>query len=445
MTRIKETSPILVIAADAGRRAELEGRVGRWRPVVGAHPRDLHDTDRFVDACAALFWLGGREPHRDLEAAAWLAPLPAAQALALVRDGEPEDVLAEALLRLRPQQVVHEPVPDVLLHWILDRVAPAGAGRAAREQHRPARALLGVSSAIRKVTEEIARVAPSRVPVLILGETGTGKELVARAIHEQSPRADQPFVAVNCGAIPENLLETELFGARRGAFTGSTHDRQGLFEKAHGGTLFLDEIAEMSPALQVKLLRVLETGELRSVGSNESVVVDVRIVSATHRDLEAGIEEGSFRQDLYYRLNTLTCSLPPLRRRRVDIPFLAQHFAEEFGRENAARISLGEDFLDSLAKRDFPGNVRELRNAVERAIALATPGQTLTAEDLPSASYDRPALYAMGTLRDQLAQVEIQVIRDALDRFEGNKTRAAEAIGISRLALRNKMRRLGLQ
>ena len=201
----------------------------------------------------------------------------------------------------------------------------------------------------------------------------------------------------------------------------------------------------MSPTLQVKLLRVLETGELRPVGSNESVVVDVRIVSATHRDLEAGIEDGSFRQDLYYRLNTLTCSVPPLRRRRVDIPFLAQHFAEEFGRENAARITLGEDFLDSLSKRDFPGNVRELRNAVERAIALATPGQTLTAEDLPAAPHDRPALYAMGTLRDQVAQVEMQVIRDALDRFEGNKTRAAEAIGISRLALRNKMRRLGLE
>ena len=354
-------------------------------------------------------------------------------------------MLAEALHRLRPQQVVHQPLPDELLRWLLERVAPVGGGQTARAQHRPARALLGVSSAIRKLTEEIGRVATSRVPVLILGETGTGKELVARAIHEQSPRAERAFVAVNCGAIPENLLETELFGHRRGAFTGSTRDRKGLFEKADGGTLFLDEIAEMSPTLQVKLLRVLETGELRPVGSNESVVVDVRIVSATHRDLEAGIEDGSFRQDLYYRLNTLTCSVPPLRRRRVDIPFLAQHFAEEFGRENAARITLGEDFLDSLSKRDFPGNVRELRNAVERAIALATPGQTLTAEDLPAAPHDRPALYAMGTLRDQVAQVEMQVIRDALDRFEGNKTRAAEAIGISRLALRNKMRRLGLE
>ncbi|MDJ0850645.1 MAG: sigma-54 dependent transcriptional regulator [Myxococcota bacterium] len=441
----ESSPPVLVIASDPERRAKLEKRVGQVRAVVSAYPRDLQDTDSYVDACAALFVLGSSSADQDLEGAAWLAALPASQSLALVRDGEPEDVLAEALCRLRPQQVVHFPLPDELLHWLLERVAPSGTGQTARDQHRPARALLGVSSAIRKVTEEIALVAPSRVPVLILGETGTGKELVARAIHEQSPRAERAFVAVNCGAIPESLLETELFGHCRGAFTGSISDRKGLFEKADGGTLFLDEIAEMSPALQVKLLRVLETGEVRPIGSNESVTVDVRIVSATHRDLEAGIEDGSFRQDLFYRLNTLTCSVPPLRRRRVDIPFLAQHFAEEFGRENATRISLGEDFLDSLSKRDFPGNVRELRNAVERAIALATPGKTLTAEDLPTAAHDRPALYAMGTLRDQVAQIEIQVIRDALDRFDGNKTRAAEAIGISRLALRNKMRRLGLE
>ncbi len=445
MSEAKDAAPVLVLARDPGRRAAYERRVAEQRPVLAAHPQELREMGRFVDACAVLVVLAGREPRKGLEAVAPVTQLPAAASLALVCEGVPEDVLSDALLVLEPRLVLDHPVPDVLLDWALRILAPPGASRGAREQHRPARALLGVSAAIHKVTLEIARVAPLRVPVLILGETGTGKELVARAIHEQSPRAQRPFVAINCGAIPESLLEAELFGHRKGAFTGSTRDRRGLFEEADGGTLFLDEIAEMSPALQVKLLRVVETGELRPIGSNQSVVVDIRLVSATHRDLERAIEEETFRPDLFYRLNTVTFYVPPLRRRRVDIPFLAQHFAEELGRENAARISLGEDFLHAVAQRDFPGNVRQLRNAVERAIALASPGQTLGADDLPPGANERPPLYAMGTLADQIAQVEIQVIRDALDRFDGNKTRAAQAIGISRLGLRKKMQRLGLE
>jgi hypothetical protein len=187
-----------------------------------------------------------------------------------------------------------------------------------------------------------------------------------------------------------------------------------------------------------------ETGEVRPLGSNELLEVNVRVVSATHRDLERAIEEGHFRTDLFYRLSGASLYLPPLRRRRVDIPFLAQHFAEEFGEDSTRRIVLGSDFLDALSQRDFPGNVRELRNAVERAIALAQPGQTLTADDLPPDESGRPTFFAMGTLRDRIAQVEVQAIQEALERFDGNKTRAAEALGISRLGLRQKMQRLRL-
>jgi len=299
------------------------------------------------------------------------------------------------------------------------------------------------------VIAQVRQIASTRVPVLILGETGTGKELVARAIHEESPRAGKPFVAINCGALPEQLLESELFGHERGAFTGAERAKRGLFEQANGGTLFLDEVGDTSPALQVKLLRVLETGELRALGATATRRVEVRIVSATHRDLELAVEEGRFRQDLLYRLNTVTIDLPPLRRRRVDIPFLAQHFAEEFGEANARRITLDEDFLEALAAHDFPGNVRELRNAVERAIALTRPGESVSAQQLPSGigeSRAREALAASasGSLRERVLRVEEAAIREALERHCGNRTHAAAELGLSRLGLRNKMKRMGI-
>jgi two-component system response regulator HupR/HoxA len=284
--------------------------------------------------------------------------------------------------------------------------------------------------------------------VLISGETGTGKELIARAIHRGSPRAARSFVAVNCAAFPDTLLESELFGAVRGAFTGADRTRQGLFEQAHGGTLFLDEIGDTSPAMQAKLLRALEEKTVRPLGSNRERAVDVRIVSATHHDLEAAAKRGEFRQDLLYRLNAATIYVPPLRRRRIDIPFLAQHFAEELGEAQARRITLGEDLLEALARHGFPGNVRELRNAVERAIALARPGEDVSAAHLRlgggEQELERHLAAEPDTLRESVERLETRVIRDALQRFEGNRTRVAEALGLSRLGLRQKMRRLGL-
>jgi transcriptional regulator with PAS, ATPase and Fis domain len=304
-----------------------------------------------------------------------------------------------------------------------------------------------VSSAIREVIDQIRQIAPTHLPALILGETGTGKELVARAIHEQSPRSGSLFVAINCGALPDSLLESELFGHRKGSFTGADRDKRGLFEHASGGTILLDEIGDTSPALQMKLLRALENKEIRPLGDTRTIRVDVRVVSATHRNLEAAIEEGSFREDLYYRLNALTIYVPPLRRRRVDIPFLAQHFAEEFGGAHARRITLQEDFVESLAQRDFPGNVRELRNAVERAIALAAPGEPVTSEHLeppPRDSVITPPELG-GTLKDLVDRVESEAIQATLKHFGGNRRRTADALGLSRPGLRYKLRRLGLE
>jgi transcriptional regulator with PAS, ATPase and Fis domain len=439
----------LVLAV--ARRAEARRRLTRaLTPEYAVRELGLHelgDPAPLVDAAAAALLLDGEDDDTSFDAAADLSRLPVGQNLVLVVDRLPEDRSAQALSFLRPAQVVTDPAPPALLRYAVARAFAAPVpGRGARENQRRAPVLLGVSAAIRQVLDQVRQVAPARIPVLILGETGTGKELVARAIHEQSERRDGPFVPVNCGALPDALLESELFGHRKGAFTGAVQDKAGLFEAASGGTLFLDEIGEMSPALQVKLLRVLEGQEVRALGELQSRDVDVRLVSATNRDLESAIEEGSFRQDLYYRINTVIIQVPPLRRRRVDIPFLAQHFAEEFGVTNARRITLAEDFIDALCRFDFPGNVRELRNAVERAIALADPAGPVTAHHLTSAAGDAlgsPGARG-GSLRERVERLEYDVIREALEQSGGNRSQAARELGLTRQGLRYKMRRLGM-
>jgi len=443
-------SPVLVVSAEPGLRRSLARALASDWSVATASPEELGDRVRWIDAVAVVAALDGGEGQAGIERLEAVQEVPAARSLVLLARGVPDELLEEAVRTLGPAQLLIDPAPAPALRFAVARVMPPGpAGEGARRAHRRAPALLGVSAAIREVLDQVRRVASVRVPVLILGETGTGKELVARAIHEQSSRARACFVAVNCGAFPDSLLESELFGYRRGAFTGAERDKQGLFEQAHGGTLFLDEVGDTSPGLQVKLLRAIEEGEIRPLGATEVLKVDVRVVSATHRDLDAALEEGSFRQDLLYRLNTVTLTMPPLRRRKVDIAFLAQHFAEEFGERLARRITLDEDFLEALAQHDFPGNVRELRNAVERAITLSTPGEAVSACHLPPA-FDAAAagpapLPSTGTLRDRIEQVEIHAIREALQHCAGNRSRAAEALGISRLGLRQKMRRLGLE
>jgi len=302
--------------------------------------------------------------------------------------------------------------------------------------------LIGDGMPMQRVRQLIAKVAPTSSTVLILGETGTGKELVARAVHEQSLRADLPFVAINCGALPENLIESELFGHRKGAFTGADDHRVGLFEVAHGGTLFLDEIGELPKAMQAKLLRVLESGEIRRVGDNDAFQVDVRVVCATHRDLDQMVAEGDFREDLLFRINTFEIPIPPLRERVSDIPGLAMHLYRRF-HPTAVRSPeqlFSPEALDALQASPWPGNVRELANVIEHATILAD-GPPITVDHLPERLLGRRTLRIprRPTAPMSLRELEAQAIEDALDRHRGNKVAAAEELGISLKTLYNKI------
>jgi two-component system response regulator PilR (NtrC family) len=250
--------------------------------------------------------------------------------------------------------------------------------------------LLGKSRAMQKVFELISKIHSARTSVLITGESGTGKELVARALHTEGSRAKNPFIAVNCGAIPEELMESELFGHKRGSFTGAIADKRGLFQDANEGTLFLDEVGELSPNLQVKLLRVLQERKVKPVGASEEIETDVRVIAATNRDLEADVARGAFRADLYYRLDVIKIHIPPLRHRREDIPLLAEHFLKRFGVEHRRVVSMTPEAMKRLEAYDFPGNVRELENIIERAVALS-PG-SIEVADLPDLRASRPVL-----------------------------------------------------
>jgi DNA-binding NtrC family response regulator len=319
--------------------------------------------------------------------------------------------------------------------------------------------LVGDSPALARVSRLIDRVAASDATVLIRGETGTGKELVARAIHERSGRAAAPLVAVNCGALPEHLVESELFGHRKGAFTGAEEHRAGLFEVAHGGTLFLDEIGELPKPLQSRLLRVLESGEIRRVGDNHSLTVDVRVVCATHRSLEEMVASGEFREDLLFRINTFEVFVPPLRERREDIPALVEHFVRKVRPHvPAATAVIDEDALEVLAAHHWPGNVRELANAIEHALVLSDelplkladlPARLLAAHPERSAATPGRLPAAAGAAGASpgerplsLREMEAQAILEALDRHQGNKPRTAEELGISLKTLYNKLHQM---
>ena len=309
--------------------------------------------------------------------------------------------------------------------------------------------IVGSSSAMRDAVELARKVARHPTTVLVTGESGTGKELLARLIHAASPRAGAPFVAVNCGAIPEALLESELFGHVKGAFTSADRDRTGLFEEAHGGTLLLDEIGELPPALQVKLLRALQESEVRPVGSSQSRAVDVRVVAATNRDLAADVRDGRFRGDLFYRINVVALHLPPLRDRPEDVAPLAMHFVERCNRRLGLRVqAIAPHALRALAEHAWPGNVRELENVIERAMVLAG-GATIEREHLPDAVRGRgaPSPGASGddlSVKRQTEALERSLIRRALDRTAGNRTRAARLLDLSHRALLYKIREYGL-
>lgn len=300
--------------------------------------------------------------------------------------------------------------------------------------------LIGDSSAMERVRQMIAKVAPANSTVLILGETGTGKELVARSLHEQSARRDAPFVAINCGALPENLIESELFGHKKGSFTGADEHRIGLFEVADGGTLFLDEIGELPKAMQAKLLRVLESREIRRVGDNTSIKVDVRVVSATHRHLDQMVASGDFREDLLFRINTFELQLPSLRQRAADVPQLAAHLAKHFlnGASKAGEL-FTPAALDRLTGYAWPGNVRELANVVEHASILCDK-LPIDVEHLPERFQSAPTRQTLKMVGGQsLQEIELQAIHNAVERNGGSKPKAAEELGISLKTLYNKL------
>ncbi|CAB3738487.1 Hydrogenase transcriptional regulatory protein hupR1 [Paraburkholderia phenoliruptrix] len=339
--------------------------------------------------------------------------------------------------------------PSVLLQRRSEKMARV------RDEFSFERIVRAPGSPVDPVCEVAARVARYDLPVLVQGESGTGKELLARAIHYASPRADQAFVVENLASIADPLIESELFGHKRGAFTGAYEDHIGLFQRADGGTVFLDEIGDTSPALQVKLLRVLQEGEVRPVGSTRTLQVDVRLIAATHRDLETAVREGRFREDLYYRLAGITLAMPPLRERPGDLPAIAARLLEQAARDlGREALTFSADALSTLVTYPWPGNIRELRNEIYRAVVLSED------DCIRSTAFSRKVQYgqvgqtvpgmnhgipATGTLQERLDAIEAVVLKEALLRHRWNKTRAAQELGLSRVGLRQKLLRFRLE
>jgi two-component system response regulator PilR (NtrC family) len=334
--------------------------------------------------------------------------------------------LVETALRLKKEETTKSPV-----------VSPDPA----------ANTLHGKSEAMERIRTMVAKLARSQAPVYISGESGTGKELAARQIHAQGPRANNNFIAVNCGAIPQELMESEFFGHKKGSFTGATEDKQGLFQAADGGTLFLDEVADLPLHMQVKLLRAIQEKSIRPVGAPKEIPVDVRIISATHKDLAEMVEQEQFRQDLFYRINVIELNIPPLRERREDIALLADHILDRISEHNGMeKPRIEREALKQLYNHPFPGNVRELENTLERAMALCD-GEFIRLEDLqlPDTKTPQPTHDTDQPLEEYLESVEKEIITKALDEARWNKTAAAKKLGISFRALRYKIRKLGLE
>ncbi|MBB5018291.1 two-component system response regulator PilR (NtrC family) [Chitinivorax tropicus] len=330
----------------------------------------------------------------------------------------------------------------------LDQAAPQSSGRSGDASSR----FLGSSPALQAVRELIDKLARSNAPVYISGESGSGKERAARMIHEKSQRAPKPFIAVNCGAIPENLMESEFFGYKKGAFTGADQEREGFFQAAHGGTLFLDEVADLPLMMQVKLLRVIQEKKVRKLGSPAEEAIDVRIISATHQSLSQRVDDGKFRQDLYYRLNVIELRMPPLREMRDDVPVIARSVLERVSEQLGMSVpQLSEPAQTALMQYNFPGNVRELENILERALALSN-GHVIEEDDLqltPESASGEDEAFAVGSgdkypLQDYLDRVEREAILEALEKTRFNRTAAAKMLGITFRSMRYRMERLGI-
>lgn len=440
---------ILVVDDEAGAREAVVALLGRWG----------YQAEGLAEGQAALTRAAETRPDLVLSDLA----MPGVDGLMLLRNlrelhpdapvilltGRGTIPAAVDAIREGAWDFIEKPVEPVRLKLAVERALERqSAQREVTGLRRRLKQLgqgdfIGQSAAMRRLFELMQRVAASRASVAILGESGTGKEVVARTLHQLSPRQPRPFVAINCASIPATLIESELFGHERGAFTGADQRRSGVFELAHGGTLFLDEVGEIPVELQAKLLRVLEEGRLRRLGGRSETEVDVRVLCATNRDLKAEIRAQRFREDLYFRLNVFQLQLPPLRDRREDIPLLVQHFVEKFARETARPVvGVQPSAMALLRAHDWPGNIRELRNAVERAVILCD-GEYLLPEHFP------PELQA-GTAPHTLFQVpwgltldvvEKAYIQGSLARQGNNKARTAEGLGVSEKTLYNKLHR----
>jgi DNA-binding NtrC family response regulator len=366
----------------------------------------------------------------------------------MVITGYPTVEGAVEAVKTGAEEYLSKPFTDEELFAAVDRALSKLHGRRAVACEAPEEAvapqgLIGSSEAMTRVFCAIAKASHTAATALITGESGTGKELVARAIHYGSARASAPFVPVNCGSIPETLLESELFGYVKGAFTGANESRAGFFLTSDGGTIFLDEIGDTSPSMQVKLLRVLQDREVMMVGGRTGRKVDVRVMAATNKDLFALVKNGSFREDLFFRLNVITIEVPPLRDRGDDVLVLARHFAGKFAEEMGVTVpELSDDAVEILRKYSWPGNVRELENVIQRLVVM-NEGSVIAAPDLPP--HMRFSISPHNDLRRTLAEVESFHIKNVLASVDGNKTRAAQILGIDRKTLRDKLKRAGIE
>jgi len=367
------------------------------------------------------------------------------------------DIAVQAL-KLGAFDFVSKPVKLRVLRDLVSTALKLSPEKPANKDRRSRAQLLGETEVIKTLRGKITKLARSQAPVYIGGESGTGKELVARLIHSLGARAEMPFVAINCGAIPADLVESEFFGHKKGAFTGAIFDKDGLFQAAHGGTLFLDEVADLPLMMQVKLLRAIQEKAVRPVGGNDEVNIDVRILSATHNDLADCVSAGTFREDLFYRLNVIELQVPPLRQRQQDIPILAEHILQQIAVNNAViSPTLSAGAITALKAYPFPGNVRELENILERALTWVE-GETISADDLMLSDVRtkiakdttlpagiKPELIVDNDLESQLEDQERQLITQALESTRWNKTAAAKKLGITFRALRYKLKKLNLE
>lgn len=445
---------ILLVEDDAPQRKILNGflekRGYRVLSADSANSALSIALDTQVDLVLTDLRLGGpdgvellkslRERHNDL------------QAIILTAYGTIDD--AVRAMRAGAYDFVSKPVDlarlEVLIEKALERSFLDREVRSLQETVKNTGAfseMIGNSTAVQQMTAQATKVAPSKANVLILGESGTGKEVLARSIHMASPRKNKPFLTVNCAALPETLIESELFGHEKGAFTGAISRKKGRFESAHQGTLFLDEVGEIPLHLQVKLLNVLQSGRFERVGGTETVSVDVRIIAATNRDLRSQIADGSFREDLYYRLNVVTFTVLPLRERKEDIPILVYHFLKKHADLNGNKPLTVSNKAMVMVNYHFPGNIRELENWIERAVVFSD-GITLTEEDLPNLAcekrYNIPESVTYNGLEAKVTALEINLIKSALEANKGNQSAAARELGITERNIRYKIRKYDL-